>query len=759
MRHENSFRQANGKFLAKLDSQYPLSVCDIGARLHAHESSGRSGTTHTAARQTMTFQSRDAVLDSIDSEIAIIDRAGVIIYVNQAWRDFACSNGLPANHSGMGTNYLQVCRGPDRDEDDESLRIYNGICAVLSGNAPTFACEYPCHSPTEQRWFAMRVCPVRGHPEHLLISHDNITQRCLADAPLVAGKADAQEAALHTQTILDNMVDGVITISAQGLMESFNKAASRIFDFAPEDVLGHNVNMLMPQPHRGQHDSYLHNYLSTGVERVMGAPREVEGQRRDGTRFPMSLSVSKIARAGQPIFIGLVRDITLRRAYEDEIRRLAFYDPLTHLPNRRLLMDRLKHAITTSDRTGQHGALMFLDLDHFKQLNDSLGHDVGDLLLQHVAQRLQACVREIDSVARLGGDEFVVLLEGLSIHAHEAAAQTEVIAGKILHALAQPYTLREHAHSSTPSIGVVLFMESNETVDDVLKKADVAMYQAKAAGRNTMRFFDPAMQATASAHAALEQDMRQGLVRGEFVLHYQIQVQMDAQGHTTTTGAEALVRWQHPARGMVPPGEFIGLAEDTGMILPLGQWVLETACTQLVAWAQVPHTAHWSLAINVSAAQFAQADFVDRISAALRKTGANAALLKLELTESMLMDNVEDIIVKMNAIKLHGVRLSLDDFGTGYSSLSCLKRLPLDQLKIDQSFVRDLLTDPNDAVIARTVVALGHSLGLKVIAEGVETLEQRNILASMGCDAFQGYYFGRPAPAPELAGFIGQIGL
>ena len=711
----------------------------------------RVGAIGTGGSAAMTLHSRDAVLDSIDRQIAVIDRTGTIVYVNRAWRDFARDNGMPADHGGVDTNYLHACRSLEHDV--ESLRIYDGISAVLAGGTPTFGCEYPCHSPTEQRWFAMRVCAVHGHTEHFLISHDDITHRWLADAQLIADQAAMQEAAQHTQTILDNMVDGVITINAQGLMQSFNQAASRMFGFAPDEVLGHNVSMLMPQPHRGQHDGYLHNYHSTGVARIMGAPREVEGQRRDGTPFPMSLSVSKITRAGQPIFIGLVRDVTERREYEDEIRRLAFYDPLTHLPNRRLLMDRLKHAITASDRTGQHGALMFLDLDHFKQLNDSLGHDVGDLLLQQVAKRLQACVREIDSVARLGGDEFVVLLEALSIHPQEAAAQTEAIASKILYALGHSYALREHSHNSTPSIGIVVFMESHETMDDVLKKADVAMYQAKAAGRNTFRFFDPAMQATASAHAALEQDMRQGLVRGEFVLHYQIQVQIDAQGHTATTGAEALVRWKHPVRGMVPPAQFIGLAEETGMILPLGQWVLETACTQLVAWARVPDTAHWSLAVNVSAAQFAQADFVDRVSAALQKTGANPALLKLELTESMLMDNVEDIIVKMNAIKTHGVRLSLDDFGTGYSSLSCLKRLPLDQLKIDQSFVRDLLTDPNDAVIARTVVALGHSLGLKVIAEGVETLEQRDILASIGCDAFQGYYFGRPVPASEMEHF------
>jgi diguanylate cyclase (GGDEF)-like protein len=406
-------------------------------------------------------------------------------------------------------------------------------------------------------------------------------------------------------------------------------------------------------------------------------------------------------------------------------------------------MDRLKKAIVSAARTGQHGAVMFLDLDHFKQLNDSLGHDVGDILLQQVATRLKSCVREVDSVARLGGDEFVVLLEALSMHPQEAAAQAEVIAGKVLASLGQPYELREHAYTSTPSIGIVVFLESDETIDDLLKKADVAMYQAKAAGRNTLRFFDPVTQATLTAQNAMEHDLRRGLEAHEFVLHYQPQV----SGDGTTTGHEALVRWCHSERGMVPPGQFIALAESSGLILPLGQWVLETACAQLVLWASSPATAAWSLSVNVSASQFAQVNFVEQVMAAVAKTGANPKCLKLELTESMLVDDVEDIIVKMNTIKACGVGFSLDDFGTGYSSLTYLKRLPLDQLKIDQSFVRDVLTDPSDAVIARTVVALGHSLGLAVIAEGVETAEQAAFLAEIGCDAFQGYYYGRPGPA------------
>jgi EAL domain-containing protein (putative c-di-GMP-specific phosphodiesterase class I) len=299
---------------------------------------------------------------------------------------------------------------------------------------------------------------------------------------------------------------------------------------------------------------------------------------------------------------------------------------------------------------------------------------------------------------------------------------------------------------STPSLGIVVFGPGDHSIDDLLKKADVAMYEAKAAGRNTSRFFDPRMQASVSAHAALEKELRKSLERGGFLLHYQVQV----DGDSHITGVEALVRWQHPVRGLVPPGEFIPLAEESGLILPLGQWVLEAACAQLVRWSTDPVKSEWVVAVNVSAVQFAQANFVEQVRKALAKTGALAQRLKIEITESMLMNNVEEIIEKMGAIKSSGVRMSLDDFGTGYSSLSYLKRLPLDQLKIDQSFVRDLLTDPNDAVIAKTVVALGHSLGLKVIAEGVETAQQRDLLLAMGCDAFQGYHFGRPVPAEQL---------
>ncbi len=597
---------------------------------------------------------------------------------------------------------------------------------------PAFRPELRCHhGPQDGNCARMEM-----------LSHDY--ERAMQQQRAARNALD--EAAQHTLTILDNMLDGVVTINRNGLIETFNKAACGIFGYGANEVLGHNVGMLTPEAYIGERDPQLPLFKTAGSNYLVGKPREMLGKRKDGTIFPISLAISKIARAGRPTFVAVVRDITERRQREEEIQRLAFFDPLTQLPNRRLLLDRLKRTQMNSARTEQHGALMFLDLDHFKLLNDTMGHDLGDELLQQVATRLKTCVREGDTVARLGGDEFVMLLEGLGQSPHESAAHAEAVAGKILGALGQPYALRGHPHESTPSIGIVVFKGDNQSTDELLKKADVAMYRAKAAGRNTARFFDPAMQATVSAQAALEHDMRRGLERREFILLYQFQV--NAQG--SPIGAEALLRWNHASRGVVPPAQFINLAEESNVGHLLGQWVLETACNQLAQWADQEATAHWTLAINVSPSQFADPEFASNIAQALASSGARPDQLTLELTEHLLMNATTDTQYKMNAIKALGVRFSLDDFGTGYSSLLHLQRLPLDQLKIDQSFVHALLTPTSEASVARSVVALGHSLGLTVIAEGVETAAQRNQLAALGCDAFQGYYFGRPTPVGEL---------
>ena len=475
---------------------------------------------------------------------------------------------------------------------------------------------------------------------------------------------------------------------------------------------------------------------------------EFQRRRQDGTLMWVSICGTPIFDA-QGVFKGyrgIGRDVSEHKRVEQEIERLAFYDVLTGLPNRRLLLDRLQHAMFASGRDHSPGALLFIDLDNFKDLNDTQGHDMGDKLLKQVAIRLGECVREADTVARLGGDEFVVLLEKLSANADEAATQAEAVGRKILATLNQPYRMADNEHHSTPSIGITLFHDHLTGIDELLKRADLAMYQSKAAGRNTLRFFDPAMQAVVAARAAMESDLRQGLQRKELILFYQPVVNETG----CVLGYEALARWTHPQRGMVMPSDFIPLAEQSGLILPLGQWVLETACMQLVAWSAQPHTACLSLAVNVSVRQFRQADFAIELLALLQCTGANPERLKLEITESLLVNDMEDAIRKMDELRAIGVSFSLDDFGTGYSSLAYLKKLSLEQLKIDQSFVRDVTTSASDAAIAQTVLTLGQSLGLTVIAEGVETPAQFDFLLRQGCRMFQGYLFGRPLPLDQL---------
>lgn len=436
-----------------------------------------------------------------------------------------------------------------------------------------------------------------------------------------------------------------------------------------------------------------------------------------------------------------------------QLESLASIDPLTQLPNRRVLLDRLHQALASCLRSGHHGALMFIDLDNFKTLNDTLGHDIGDILLQQVAKRLVSCVREGDTVARLGGDEFVIMLEGLSELPIDAAAMTEIVGRKVIEALNQPYLLATHQYHSTPSIGATFFGDCRHSTEELMKQADIAMYQAKKTGRNTLRFFDPQMQDIINSHSLLEEALRVALVRNEFQLYYQIQVGSDGR----PLGAEALVRWMHPTRGIVSPFEFIPLAEDTGLILPLGKWVLETACDQLKSWQKIPLTCNLVLAVNVSARQFRQADFVAQVKEVIERHSINPSLLKLELTESLLLESIEETIAKMNALNETGVRFSLDDFGTGYSSLQYLKNLPLDQLKIDQSFVRDIVNDASDKTIVRTIVAMANSLSLGVIAEGVETTEQREKLLSKGCVNFQGYLFSKPVPIEQFEALLNAV--
>ena len=546
---------------------------------------------------------------------------------------------------------------------------------------------------------------------------------------------------------------GMIITDADQVILRVNRAFSEITGYTAKEAVGQNPSLFSS----GRHDAAFYTAM-WGCLALDGTWQgEIWNRRKNGEVFPEWLTISAVKdEAGLTAnYVATFSDITSNKTAEAQIKNLAFYDPLTRLPNRRLLMDRLEQALVSGTRHQRQGALLFVDLDDFKTINETLGHYQGDLLLEQVAQRLLTCVREGDTVARLGGDEFVVMLEDLSEEALEAATQAETVGEKIRVALSKMYQLGPYQQYSTPSIGVTLFGGGqSESIDEPLKRADLAMYQAKAAGRNTLRFFDPQMQAVVMARAALEAGLREALEKEQFCLYYQAQV----SGVHQLTGVEALVRWQHPQRGMVSPSEFIPLAEETGLILPLGQWVLETACAQLALWATQPAMAHLTIAVNVSVCQFQQAAFVDQVLAALERTGANPLRLKLELTEGLLVSQVEEVIAKMNTLKATGVGFSLDDFGTGYSSLSYLKRLPLDQLKIDQGFVRDILLDANDAAIARMVVVLADSLGLAVIAEGVETEAQRDFLAEQGCHAYQGYLFSRPLPLAEFEKFAQQGG-
>ena len=587
------------------------------------------------------------------------------------------------------------------------------------------------------------------------ISARGEAMRDAADGSVVALHGTVQDITERKQAELDLHIaaaafesqESMVITDARQVILRVNRAFTESTGYTAAEVVGRTPSLLKSS----RHDADFYRGMWDSIKRTGSWQGEIWDRRKNGEEYPKWLTISAVKGGDGAIshYVGTHLDISERKRAEEKIRELAFYDPLTALPNRALLLDRMKHAMTASVRNGLHGALLFIDLDNFKVLNDTLGHQMGDLLLKQVAVRLTTCVREGDTVARLGGDEFVVLLDALSASEREAAMAAEAVSRKILGTLDQSYALGELAHRSTASIGVTLFLGHGTAIDTLLKQADLSMYRSKEAGRNTVHFFEPAMESALLASAALEGDLRQAIEKEQFLLHYQAQVVSDSR----LTGAEVLLRWQHPTRGIVSPADFIPLAEATGLILPLGDWVLATACRQLASWAARPGMNHLTIAVNVSARQFRQNDFVDRVLAVLRETGANPHRLKLELTESVLVSNVEETIEKMFALKAKGVGFSLDDFGTGYSSLSYLKRLPLDQLKIDQSFVRDVLVDANDAAIARTIVALAESLGLGVIAEGVESATQMEFLASAGCHAYQGYFFSRPLPLEAFEEF------
>jgi diguanylate cyclase (GGDEF)-like protein/PAS domain S-box-containing protein len=589
--------------------------------------------------------------------------------------------------------------------------------------------------PQGEHWFELSVSKKHGATDeahsYIVLSRDVTSHKMAEDELRIAA------ATFNTQ-------EAILITDHDAKIVRVNRSFEEITGYSAEEMVGQNPSILQS----GRHEADFYQAMWSTLLASGKWSGEVWDRRKNGEIYPKYMTITAIYADNQTIsnYVAVFTDISQRKQSEHEIHQLAFFDPLTQLPNRRLLQDRLQQAMASSVRSGRRGALIFLDLDHFKVINDTQGHATGDLLLIEVARRLQRCVREGDSVARLSGDEFVVVLENLSREKDAAATQAELVAEKIRDELNQTFILKNYECQAAASIGISLFLGHQESMEELFKHADVAMYQAKSAGRNAISFFDPQMQISLELRTALEVDLRQALSRQQFTLHYQIQV--DSQHRVM--GAEVLLRWHHPQRGFVFPDQFIPLAEESGLIVPIGLWVLQTACRQLKIWQGDPLFSQLTLSVNVSARQFRQAGFEKLVQRVLDESGANPQLLKLELTESLVLENVEETIEKMQTLKLIGVGFSMDDFGTGHSSLSYLKRLPLDQIKIDQSFVRDITSDPDDASIVKAIIAMSEALDLDVIAEGVETEAQSEFLALHGCHAFQGYLFSRPIPLEQF---------
>ena len=626
--------------------------------------------------------------------------------------------------------------------EDIQAHPYGPAYKALANKAKLTACwSHPVNSSTGK---VLGVFSVYFHESLSPKDTDIAIIEQYADLASIAIERDRAESELTIAATAFQSQESLLITDASCIILRVNQAFTQSTGYAADEVIGKNAYMFKSNLHPA--DFYMEMWDS--IHKTGTWQGEIWARRKNGEVYPKWLTISAVSGKDGVVnhYVGSGIDITQRKAAEEEIRNLAFYDPLTGLPNRRLLIDRLKHALAASARSKMYGAVLFLDLDNFKTLNDTLGHDVGDLLLQQVAKRLSTTSREDDTIARIGGDEFVVILENLSDKPMEAAEHAKVMCDKYLSILNESYTLSKYECLSSPSIGVTLFNDHQSGIEELLKQADIAMYQAKKAGRNAIRFFDPKMQDAINHLVNLDRELRVAIERQQFQLYFQVQVNITGQ----PLGAEVLIRWTHPERGTIFPPAFIPLAEDNGLILTIGSWVLERACAQLKAWESEASTRNLKLSINVSAKQFHQADFIKQVKMAIQNHAINPTMLKLELTESMLLDNIEDTIKTMNILKEIGIQFSLDDFGTGYSSLQYLKQLPLTQLKIDKSFVHDIAVDNSDQAIVRTTIVMAQTLNLEVIAEGVETREQREVLVNSGCTLFQGFLFGRPMPIEQF---------
>lgn len=674
----------------------------------------------------------------------------------------------------FGHDYPDEWRSVSNDEESTQLTakglfVFSTVHPLLpaqhssSGSDTVFGVSQLEFKPTEYYWKIVSLTPYDVLSSAFFYNQTNnrimlvmgylffATASFIVARSTLSSKQAMTEIRIAATAFESN--EGIMVTDANIIILRVNKAFTLITGYSPEDVVGKSPKILSS----GRHDAAFYSLMWEKINNSGSWEGEIWNRRKNGEIYPEELTITAVKSENGRIsnYVATFSDISITKAAEEEIKHLAFFDPLTRLPNRRLLIDRLQQALASSVRSGRQASLLFIDLDNFKTLNDTLGHDIGDLLLQEVAHRLGSCVRQDDSVGRLGGDEFVVLLENLSEYRLEASEQTEVVGNKILASLSQEYKLSKHDYHNSASIGATVFNGLDHSIDQLFKQADIAMYQAKKAGRNSLRFFDPQMQEILNDRSSLEWELRKAIENDEFQLYYQIQVDGSNQHHPY--GAEALIRWIHPERGLISPNDFIPVAEETGMIHLIGSWALKTACAQIKTWQNNPRTCNLVLSVNVSAKQFHKSDFADQVKAAIQSEGINPKLLKLELTESMLHEDINDTIATMSALREIDVSFSLDDFGTGYSSLSYLSRLPLDHLKIDRSFVMNLGANDDSVAICTAIISMAHSLKLKVVAEGVENETQTYILSTVHrCDYLQGYLYGKPEPIEKFEALLMQ---
>lgn len=679
------------------------------------------------ARQTAQMQRLALVAERTTNMVLIADPQHHIVWVNEA---FTRVTGYAA-HEAIGRTAQSMLGMAAVDAD--------GVRRVQTSLAGGQALRAPLRSRTKDGralWLDLDLQPLTddtGAPEGVVGVAADITALTLAQAEL------------RVAAIAFDALDGIVITDPEQNILRVNPAFTRITGYSAAEAVGHKTGQLLRS---GRHERSFYEAMWTVLVRDHHWQGEVWNQRKNGEVYPQWMTITAVVddQGRTANYVAVFSDITEKKRADETIHTLAFYDPLTKLPNRRLLRDRIQDAVSAAAGQTRHAAVLFIDLDNFKELNDSRGHDVGDLLLVDVARRLSGCVRANDTVARQGGDEFVILVRDLNPDPERARAQAESIAESIRRELNRPYELAGVQHRSSPSIGINVFRGAEQGVDELLKRADIAMYQAKRAGRNALRFFDPQMYATLEARIALAADLRRALPQHELSLR--LQPQVDADGRVF--GAEVLLRWAHPQRGLVPPAQFIPLAEESDLILEIGHWVLQQAAERLRSWSTRPNRRHLELSVNVSARQFRKPDFVDTVGALLDQVGLEPGRLKFELTESLVLQDIDDTVQKMTAMRQRGIKFALDDFGTGQSSLAYLTRLPLDQLKVDQSFVSHMTRSRSDAVVVETIIGMANNLGIEIIAEGVETEEQRQLLHRHGCRRYQGYLFGKPVLLAEF---------